>query len=131
LTVIAVPHNNSPATYFFTYARESWIFELNGSEGTSDNRKYRIFFSHGATAYNGPGPPHYRGFTITQNTHHSVGLPWMSDHLSADIHTTLTRDRLPWPGGMRTCNPRKWAAADPRLRQRGHWDQHCRMIGQR
>jgi hypothetical protein len=27
--------------------------------------KVYIFFSNGATAPSGPGPPHYRGFTIT------------------------------------------------------------------
>jgi hypothetical protein len=28
-------------------------------------RCYTKFSSHGATAPSGPGPPHYRGFTIT------------------------------------------------------------------
>jgi len=28
------------------------------------------------------------------------------------------------PGGIRTRNPSKQAAADPRLRPRGHWDRH-------
>jgi hypothetical protein len=38
------------------------------------------FFFHGAAAPSGPGPPHYRGFTITlRHTPHSVGLLWMSD----------------------------------------------------
>ena len=35
----------------------------------------------------------------------------------------LTTDRDPWPGAIRTRNPIKWAAADPRLRQRCQWDR--------
>ena len=41
--------------------------------------------------------------------------------------TTLTTDRQTCPpppsGGIRTRNPSKRAAADPRLRPRGHWDR--------
>jgi hypothetical protein len=33
-----------------------------------------FFFHNGATAVSGPGPPHYRGFTITLRHTHSVGL---------------------------------------------------------
>ena len=36
--------------------------------------------------------------------------------------TTLTRDKHPRPGGIRTSNPSKRVAADPRLRPLGHWD---------
>jgi len=31
---------------------------------------------------------------------------------------------MPPPGGIRTHDLRRWAAADLRLRPRGHWDQH-------
>ena len=34
----------------------------------------------------------------------------------------LQETNIHGPGGIRTHNPRKRAAADPRLRQRGHWD---------
>ena len=51
----------------------------------------------------------------------------MSDQPDAETptgqHTTLTRDRHPFPGGIRTRNPSKRVAADPRLRPRGHWDR--------
>ena len=33
------------------------------------------------------------------------------------------------PGGIRTHNPSKRAAADLRLRPRGHWDRHTIVIG--
>jgi len=36
-------------------------------------------------------------------------------------HTTRTRERLLFFGGIRTRNPNKSAAADPRFRTRGHW----------
>ena len=39
-------------------------------------------------------------------------------------HTTLTTVIHPCPGGIRTHNLRKPAAADLRLRPRGHWDRH-------
>jgi hypothetical protein len=58
---------------------------------------------------------------------HSAGLLWTSDQADAGAftlqHTTLTRDRHPCPGGIRTHNPNKPAAADPLLRPRGHWDR--------
>jgi len=39
-------------------------------------------------------------------------------------HTTPTSDRHPCSGGIRTRNQSKRAAADPRLRPRGHWYRH-------
>jgi len=54
---------------------------------------------------------------------HSVGLLWTSDRPIVETstwqHTTLTTD-IHAPGGIRTRNPSKRAAADPRLRARGH-----------
>ena len=48
------------------------------------------FSPQGATAPSGPGPPHYRGFTIT-DTPQSVGLLWTSDQpLPDNIHKTQT-----------------------------------------
>jgi hypothetical protein len=63
--------------------------------------------------------------TIEASRSHSVGLLWASDQPVAKTstwqHTKLTRDRHPGPGGIRNHNPSKRAAADPRLRPRGHW----------
>jgi hypothetical protein len=44
------------------------------------------FFPRGATAPSGPGPPNYRGFTIT-DTSRSVGLLWTSHQPDAEIST--------------------------------------------
>ena len=58
------------------------------------------------------------------NTLQSVGLLWTSDQPDAGIstwqHTTLTTDThvIGW---IRTRNPSKRAAADPRLGPRGRW----------
>ena len=80
----------------------------------------------GAKAHSGLESCHYQGFMITQ-THHarydSTGrvisstrrpLPDNTQHSQEiDIHA---------PGGIRTGNPSKRAAASPCLRRQGHWD---------
>jgi len=56
------------------------------------------------------------------DTPQSVGLAWTSDRSDAETstwqHTTLTTD-IHAPGGIRTHNSSKPAAADPLLRPRG------------
>ena len=52
----------------------------------------KLIFFRGATAPSEPGPPHYRGFTITlsdthTHTRHSVGLLWASDQPDAETST--------------------------------------------
>ena len=44
-------------------------------------------FIYGTTATSGPRPSHYRGFTITLNDTHSVGLLWISDRPKAETNT--------------------------------------------
>jgi hypothetical protein len=57
------------------------------------------------------------------DTPHSVGLLWTSDQSDAKTstwqHTTLTTD-IHVPGGIRTRNPSKQAAAHPSFIARGH-----------
>ena len=78
----------------------------------------------------GPGSPYYRGLMIT-DTPHSIGLLWTSDQPDAQTstrqQTTLTTD-IHAPGGIRTHNPNKQAAADPHLRQRGHRERRISII---
>ena len=69
-------------------------------------------------------PPVGQGFVIIDasrshsDTPHSLGVLWTRDQPYAKTSTTtLTAD------GIRTRNPSKRAAADPRLRPRGHWDR--------
>jgi hypothetical protein len=83
--------------------------------------------SHGSTALVSLGLL-YEVPRSHSDTPHSVGLLWTGDQpveeTSTWQHTTLTRDRHPCPpSGIRTRNPSKRAAVEPRLRQRGHWDR--------
>ena len=60
-----------------------------------------VLFLSGATAPNGPWPPHSRRFYITHNdAPQSVGLLWTSDQLVAENstwqHTAFTTDIQPW-----------------------------------
>jgi len=83
-------------------------------------------FSRGATAPSEPGSPHYGVFTIADNIH-PVGLLWTRDQPVATTfkwQQALTRD-IHAPGGIRTRNPSKPAAVDPRLRPRGHPNTHA------
>jgi len=69
----------------------------------------------------GDGLPSW-GFAITLTGHTSVGLLWTSDQPVAETstsqHTTLTID-IHAHGRIRTRNPSKGPAGDPRLRPRG------------
>jgi len=75
-------------------------------------------------------PPMDQGLLIIEasrshsDTPHSVGYLWNSDLPDAETstwqHTTLTTN-IHALGGIRTHNPSKRAAADPRLRPRRHW----------
>ena len=59
------------------------------------------------------------------DTPHSVELPLTNDQPDAETstcqHTTFTRNRHPFPGEMRTQNPKTPATADSSLRPCGHW----------
>ena len=84
----------------------------------------------GAAAPSGPGPPHSRGFYITHNdAPQSVGLLWTSDQLVVETSLYLTthntqQTNIHAPGGVRTHDLSRRAAADLHLRPRGHWDWH-------
>jgi hypothetical protein len=88
-----------------------------------------FFSSHGATAHIGPGPPHFRGFTITGTRHSGRVISPTQKPLPDYTHFSQKTD-IHAPGEIRTRNPSKRAAADPRLRHRGHWDRHlCTLQG--
>ena len=81
----------------------------------------------GAAAQRGPWPPQFLGFLITHNdAPQSVGLLWTSDQLVAETstwqHITLITN-IHAPGGNRTHDLSRRAAADLRLRPRGYWDR--------
>ena len=86
-----------------------------------------VSFFCGAATQRGSWPLHSWGFQITHNdAPQSVGLLWTSDQLVAETstwqHTTLTTN-IHAPGGIRTYDLSRRAAADLLLRPRGHWDR--------
>ena len=88
---------------------------------------YVFFLPCGTATQRRPWLPHSWGSQITHNdAPQSVGLLWTSDQLVAETstwqHTTLTTG-IHAPGGIRTHNLSRRAAADLRLRPRGHWDR--------
>jgi hypothetical protein len=93
----------------------------------------RIFFFSGAIFRSGPAPPPYRGFTITLR-HTTLGrtpLDGWSDrrndlYLPNTQHSQETNNHA--PSGIQTHNPNKQAAADPRLRPRGHRERPTEEI---
>jgi len=76
-----------------------------------------------------PQPPHYRGYTTTVRvtTLGRTSLDEWYAETSTWQHTKQTEGQT-WPYMIRTRNPNKWTAADPRLRPCGHWDQHLRLM---
>jgi hypothetical protein len=114
----------SPASNEITEVGEdnSWV-----PHNTALLLRTTSFFFNGSTALWGHRPPHFSRFhDHTLDTPHSVGLLWSSDQPVAENstwqHTTLKRD-IHVPGRIRTHNPSKRAAEDPRLRPHGHWDR--------
>jgi hypothetical protein len=91
-----------------------------------------FFFYHGAKALVG------QGFLIIEvsrshsDTPHSVGLLRTSDKPDArplPNNTQYSQEtNIRAAGGIRTHSPSNRAAADPRLRLRGHWDQHIKVF---
>ena len=90
---------------------------------------YLVF---GATAPNGPGPPHSRGFKITHNdAPQAVGLLWTSDQLVAETSDNIQHSQqtnIHAPGRIRTYNLSRQAAVDLHLRSRGHWDRQLEWL---
>ena len=79
------------------------------------------------------GPPHFWGSLITHNdAPQSVGLLWTGDQLVAETstwqHITLTKTNIHAPGGIRTHDLSKRAAADLHLRPRGYWGRHYYLV---
>jgi hypothetical protein len=74
------------------------------------------------------GPPHYRVLTITLR-HITLGRTPLDDwsdrrgDLCLMKHNSGRRQASMPPSGIRTRSPTKRAAAETRLRPRGHWDR--------
>ena len=83
-----------------------------------------ILFCHGETAPSGPGPPHYRGFTIPLR-HTTLGRTPLDERSARrrDLHlTTQYSPETSMPQkGLKPRNRIQRAATDSRLRLRGLW----------
>ena len=85
---------------------------------------YRLFsFCMAQQPLVGQGILIVEAFTITLS-HTTL---WTSDQPDAETSTWQPQRSqetdIYAPDGIRTHNPSKWVAADPRFRQRGHWDR--------
>jgi hypothetical protein len=84
----------------------------------------------GTTALSGAGTPDFEVLRSHSDTPHSVRCLWTSDKFVAEtstwknIHRSQQTD-IHAPGGIRTRNPSKRAAADLRLRPRGN---RCKKV---
>jgi len=79
----------------------------------------------GATASSGPQHTHSRGFKFTHDAPQSVGLLSINDQLVAENKTQHSQQTtIHATGGIRIHTLSMRAAADQRLRPRGHWDRH-------
>jgi hypothetical protein len=85
-----------------------------------------MFFFNGLTAPRGPRPPHFSRLHdhTFLDTPHSVGLLWTSDQQRPDNTQHSQQTDIRAPGRIRTHNPSKRAAADPRQRPQDHCDRH-------
>jgi len=106
--------------------RVFWFF-IWGCDWAKSTFKTLFFSCLGATDPKGPGPPHYRVFTITLR-HTTIGRTplgeWSSRHRDLCLTTHNTHKRvIHASGGIRTPNPSKRAAADPR-----HWDRPIKRL---
>ena len=84
------------------------------------------FFFAGATAERVPGTPYFSGFYITKNGSSGQAIGTSQRPLpDSRQHSQETDNDAPW--GIRTRNPSKQSAADPRLRLLGYWDRHVKI----
>jgi len=67
--------------------------------------------------------PHSDTHTHTHTHTHTVGLLWTSYQPDAETPHNTHKRHIHALGGIRTRNPSKRAARDPRLRPRVHWDR--------
>jgi hypothetical protein len=121
------------SNFVFLIAALRWVWLQNRYKYTCKTRFYSThwslqtiikYFFYGSTATSGPRPPHCRSFTITltHTTFRRTPLNSPSQR-PLTIHNTRKRQTAIPLAGFEPAIPSKWAAADPRLKRRGHWDR--------
>jgi len=91
----------------------STIARPNNDRNSSKLQFHFIFFSISLQLLVFPGPLTVETSLSHSDTPHSVGLLW-----TRDLPDAQTYEDIHAPGGIRTHNPNKHAAASPRLRPR-------------
>jgi len=81
-------------------------------------------FVFGASAPSGPGPPHSRSHTTTHRSRQDSSGRVISSSQRPLPDNTHRRQTSMTLVGFEPYNLSRRAAADLRLRLRGHWDQH-------
>jgi hypothetical protein len=95
-----------------------------------------LCFFNRSTAPWGPMPPHFsRLHNHTLFRHTTLGTTPLDEGPARrrDLYLTTHKNHkrqtdIHASGGIRTHDPSKRAAADPRFRPRGHWDRHHTSI---
>ena len=113
---------------------KEWAYRLHGTDNSRNHLiLWRLtfssnFFFNGATARNGPGPPHFEVSWSHSFRHTTFGRTPL-DEWSAqrrDLYQTTHNSQqtdIHAPGGIRIHNPSNRTAADLRLRRHGHCDR--------
>jgi hypothetical protein len=110
----------------YTHLSNAWAY--------SRNKQIDVVFFMARQPLRGLGLLIFRGFAITHFRHTTPGKtpldewPVRRRHLPDNTQHSQETD-IHAPGGIRTHNPNKRAAADPRLRRRGYWDRLERCSG--
>jgi len=93
---------------------------------------FKFVILHGSTVPSGPGLPNCWGYTITLRHARLDNAPldeWWAHRRDLCMKTQHSQPTdFHAPDGIRTHNPGKRAAADPRLGPRGHWDRQSLNI---
>jgi hypothetical protein len=109
---------------------QNWIFlmALQRSEYVNMQKIFVLWFCYGSTVLDGLTQLTVEVSRSHLVTLHWAGLLWTSDRPVAETstwkHNALTRTGIHAPSGIRTCNPSRRAAAEPR----GHRDRHWFVI---
>ena len=87
-----------------------------------------LFASMATQPLVGQGPLITQSSRSHSDSPHSAGLLWTIYQPNAERHNNQERQTPNAHGGIRTRNPSKRAAADPRLRRRSHWNRRKSQI---
>ena len=136
INFIILDWNHKSLTKYF-HALSTFLFECTatGARIWRPIPSAYLFYSFGATAASGPGPPHSRCFQITHNNAlqsvDSSGRVISSSQRPLPDNTRHSQQKnIHAPVGIRTHNLSRRAPADLCHRPRGHWNRPFEIIVQ-